>query len=345
MFFSTRTVIKMSENRKNRTLFLPSHPAFIGYAGIVGKKEGDGPLGRFFDRVMDDSLMGQDSWEKAESLLQKQTATMALTKAGLNPGDVDIAFAGDLLNQCVGSSFGLRDLGIPFAGLYGACSTMALAAALACIFVDRGAADRALACTSSHFASAERQFRYPLSYGGQRTPTSQWTVTGSGAAVIAHADGCPYADAVTIGRIVDMGVDDINNMGAAMAPAAADTLLAFFGDTGTGPSDYELILTGDLGFVGSELLSELMGREGADISKQHNDCGKMIFDRDRQDVHAGGSGCGCSASVLCSYILPEMKKNKYKNILFCATGALMSTVTDQQGDTIPSIAHLINIKA
>ncbi len=322
-----------------------TRPRIVASAASVGKAEGEGPLGALFDTVNPNDGVGCATWEHAEAALASQAVQKALSKAGLQASEADIAFAGDLLNQCVGSSFGLRDLNMPFAGLYGACSTMALAAALACVFVDRGAADRALACTSSHFASAERQFRYPLSYGGQRTPTSQWTVTGSGAAVIAHADDLPHADAVTIGKIVDMGVNDINNMGAAMAPAAADTLLTFFSDTGTKPEDYELILTGDLGFVGSELLTELMKREDVDISKQHNDCGKMIFEREKQDVHAGGSGCGCSASVLCSYILPVMKEKQYKNILFCATGALMSTVTDQQGGTIPSIAHLINIKA
>lgn len=335
----------MAENLVGRTLLLKNKPAAIAYAGVVGKKEGEGPLRTHFDKVVEDSMMGQDSWEKAESMFQKEAVEIALTKANADPNKINCVFAGDLLNQCVGSSFGLRDFGIPFVGLYGACSTMALSSCLASVFVDRGAADCALAVTSSHFCSAERQFRFPLTYGGQRTPTSQWTVTGSGAILFGHGEDEPYVDAVTIGRIVDLGINDINNMGAAMAPAAADTILAFLKDTGTKAEDYDLILTGDLGYVGSELLVELLQKEGVDISKPHNDCGKMIFNREGQDVHAGGSGCGCAASVFSGYILPLMKKKQLRNVLLCATGALMSTVTDQQGETIPAVAHLLNFKS
>lgn len=331
----------MAIEKRGRTLFFQNGPAVESSAAAVGKKEGEGPLGERFDIVFADDTLGQDSWEKAESMLQKQAAQKALQKAGLKAEDIDALFAGDLLNQCIGSSFGMRDLGIPFIGLYGACSTMALSAALASVFLESGAAKRALAVTSSHFSSAERQFRFPLSYGGQRPPTSQWTVTGSGALVMGQ-QGKVRVKSATFGRIVDLGVDDINNMGAAMAPAAADTLMSFLADSGTKPSDYDLILTGDLGYIGSQLLIELLQKEGIDISKEHNDCGRMIFNRQKQDVHAGGSGCGCAASVLCGYILPLMEEGKTRNVLFCATGALMSTVTDQQGETIPAVAHLLH---
>lgn len=255
----------MAENLVGRTLMLKNRPAALSFAAVVGQKEGEGPLGEHFDRVESDSMLGQDSWEKAESMFQKQAVSIALNKINTDPGRINCAFAGDLLNQCIGSSFGLRDFGFPFVGLYGACSTMALSSCLASIFVDRGAADLALAVTSSHFCSAERQFRFPLSYGGQRTPTSQWTVTGSGAIIFGRDDTAPYVDAVTLGRIVDLGVNDINNMGAAMAPAAADTILTFFRDTDTKPSDYDLILTGDLGYVGSDLLLQLLQKEGVNI--------------------------------------------------------------------------------
>ena len=333
----------MLQNKKGCTLFFENRPAIVSAAAVVGKMEGEGPLGEHFDEVYADALLGQKSWEKAENMLQKNAANLALKKGGIASTQLDFIFAGDLLNQCVGSSFGLKNMSVPYVGLYGACSTMALSSALASLFVDRSAADYALAVTSSHFSSAERQFRYPLSYGGQRTPTSQWTVTGSGALVWGRRENGPKAVSATFGRIVDMGINDINNMGAAMAPAAADTLLNYFADSGKSPKDFDLILTGDLGYIGSELLIELMLKEGIDISKEHNDCGRMIFNRQKQDVHAGGSGCGCSASVLCGYIVPLMQQKKLNNLLFCATGALMSPVTDQQGETIPSIAHLLHI--
>ena len=252
-------------------------------------------------------------------------------------------FAGDLLNQCIGSSFGLRELNIPFVGLYGACSTMAESLALASLFADNRLADHAMAVTSSHFASAERQFRFPLEYGGVRTPTAQWTVTGSGAAVVSADGEGPYVRGVTLGRIQDMGINDINNMGAAMAPAAASTIKQYLMDTGTRPQDYDGIYTGDLGMVGSELLLQLLSREDVNLEGVHQDCGLLIFDRERQDVHAGGSGCGCSGSVLCGHILPRLREGSLKNVLFIATGALMSPTSMQQGETIPSIAHLVHL--
>lgn len=320
---------------------LESCPSIRSFAAVVGKKEGEGPLADFFDRVFEDTKLGQDTWEKAESQLQKEALDHALFKGNLSAADIGLLFAGDLLNQCIGSSYGLRDLNIPFLGLYGACSTMAESLLLASMNVDSGAVEYAAAVTSSHFCSAERQFRYPLEYGGIRTPSAQWTVTGSGAAIVSRSERAPFVLACAVGRITDLGVTDINNMGAAMAPAAADTLTRFFMETHTTPEQYDLILTGDLGFIGSSLLCELMERNGYDIRENHNDCGKMIFEREKQDVHGGGSGCGCSASVLCSFVLTGLKSGRMKRVLFVATGALMSTVSNQQGETIPAIAHLV----
>lgn len=312
-------------------------------AGIAGSKESEGPLGEYFDISFKDDKIGQNSWEKAESSLQTIAVNTVLEKACLIPDDIDIIFAGDLLNQCISSTFGLKELNIPFMGQYGACSTMAQTLALGAIFTDSNAANRAIAVTSSHFCSAERQFRLPLEYGGQRTPSAQWTVTGAGAALISKIRSSARIAHVTIGRIKDLDIKDANNMGAAMAPAAAETIMSFLSDTNTKISDIDLILTGDLGKVGSQLLRELMQREGVDISSIHNDCGMLIFDTVKQDVHSGGSGCGCSASVFCSYIMKNIKAGKLHNILFTATGALMSPTSSQQGESIPGIAHLIHI--
>ena len=334
-------------NRTGKTITLKSKPKIIANAAVVGKKEGQGPLGKEFDEVFSDTTLGQDSWEKAESLLLKNAVKKAMGKATLTEGDLQLICSGDLLNQCIGSTFALRSFGVPFWGLYGACSTMALSLCTLSLAIESGAVNCGVAATSSHFCSAEKQFRYPLEYGGQRPPTAQWTVTGSGAVILKDSKETthPYIDKICIGTIEDMGVTDKNNMGAAMAPAACKTISAFLKDTDTKPSDYDLILTGDLGFVGSKLLCELLiTNEGIDISAVHNDCGLMIYDRKKQDVHSGGSGCGCSASVLCSHILNLMNKGIYKNILFVATGALMSPVSSLQGESIPGVAHLVNIK-
>lgn len=333
----------MSIKLSNSTFKLTTCPSIKTYAAVVGKKEGQGPLAEHFDNVHDDTTMGEQTWEKAESTLQTEAVNTALAKASLPPSEIDLLFAGDLLNQCIGSSFGLRELNIPFYGLYGACSTMAESLSLAAIFADNKLVNNAVAVTSSHFCSAERQFRYPLEYGGQRPPTAQWTVTGSGAAVVSKSEAPPYLKGVTVGKMVDMGIKDINNMGAAMAPAAADTIKKYLQDTHTSPSDYDLIVTGDLGYIGSDLLIKLLKKDNIDISKQQEDCGKLIFDKEEQDVHSGGSGCGCSASVLCSYLLKKVESGKIKDMLFIATGALMSTTSMQQGESIPSIAHLIHI--
>lgn len=327
------------------TIQMENMPSIEGYASVCGKKEAEGPLGKFFDQTFDDTTLGESSWEKAESKLQLKAVNLAIEKSNVNSKDINFIFAGDLLNQCISSTFGLRNLNIPFLGQYGACSTMAQTLALASIMVDTGVANNCIAVTSSHFCSAERQFRFPLEYGGQRTPTAQWTVTGSGAIVVGSNGQNPKISSITIGRITDLGIKDANNMGAAMAPAAAATLEDFFCDTATKPDDYDLILTGDLGEVGSKLMKELLDRDGIHIKNNHKDCGLLIYDQKAQDVHAGGSGCGCSATVLCSIILNKLKNNELKNILFMATGALMSPTSTQQGESIPSIAHLINIKS
>lgn len=327
-----------------RTIIFENKPRIISYGSVVGKKEHEGPLSNEFDAYTTDSFFGEKSFEKAESKLQKTAVQTALDKVGLTPDDIDNIFAGDLLNQCIGSSFGLRSFGIPFIGLYGACSTMALSAGLAAVFIDSGAAKKTISVTSSHFCSAERQYRFPLNYGSQRTPTAQWTVTGSGALILGKDGGDIYISSVTFGEIEDLNIKDANNMGAAMAPAAAGTLLNFFKDTETKPEDYDIIFTGDLGYVGTNLLYELLEREGIDIRCRHSDCGTLIFDREKQDVHAGGSGCGCSASVLCSYIMHRLEKGDFGNILFMSTGALMSPTSSFQGESIPGIAHLLNIK-
>lgn len=318
-------------------------PSIVGYSAVVGKKEGQGPLKNYFDTINTDTTFGENTWEKAESHMQKQSLSQALQKARLSPGDMDLLFAGDLLNQCISSTYGLRDYGIPMVGLFGACSTMAESLCAAAMAVDGGFATHAACVTSSHFCTAERQFRTPLEYGGQRPPTSQWTVTGSGCVLLSSTAAPPYITHCTVGEIVDMGVTDANNMGAAMAPAAFTTLQQFFLSTGTSPKDYDLILSGDLGTIGRSILKECFAKEGYDLSKNYDDCGCMIFDIKAQDVNSGGSGCGCAASVLTSYVLPRMAKGELNQVLFMATGALMSPTALQQGESIPGIAHLVRL--
>ena len=327
------------------TLFLPSRPCVLGHAAVGGGKEAQGPLGACFDQTFGDSRIGLKTWEQAESKLQTEAAQLAITRAGLKPADVQVIFAGDLLNQCISSTFGLRDMNIPFIGQYGACSTMAQSAAMAALFVDSGACEVAAAVTSSHFCSAERQFRLPLEYGGQRTPTAQCTATAAGSLVFGKTGGTARAEHITFGRITDLGITDMTNMGAAMAPAAAATLFSFFKDTNTTPEDYDLVLTGDLGLVGSSLLAELLMKNGIDIAQKHTDCGLLLYDRTGQDVHAGGSGCGCAAAVLCGHIIKEMEAGRLHNVVLAATGALMSPTSSQQSESIPGISHLIHLKA
>lgn len=333
----------MPERKGQYTVLMSSRPTILGYAAVVGKKEGEGPLGRYFDYIFEDTTLGEKTWEKAESALQREAFTRALDKAGLSPSQIHYLFAGDLLNQNIASTFGMRESNVPLLGQFGACSTMAQTLGMAAIFVDSGAADLCSAVTSSHFCTAERQFRFPLEYGGQRTPTAQWTATASGSAVVGMGGSGVHIAAVCFGRINDLGITDANNMGAAMAPAAADTIANFLTDTATTPEDYDLIVTGDLSQVGSELLRDLLERKGIKLGSKHADCGLMMYDREKQDVHAGGSGCGCSASILCSYFLSKLEKKELNNLLFVATGALMSPTSSQQGESIPGIAHLIHL--
>ena len=332
-----------SKHVGKQSIALAAPPSVAGHACIGGKKEGEGPLGNSFDVINDDTTFGEKTWEKSESALQKQTFSLALSKASLPPSAVEFVFAGDLLNQCTGSAFSLRDVEIPYWGLYGACSTMAEGLALASLMIDGGFADCTAAVTSSHFCSAERQFRFPIEYGGQRTPTAQWTVTGSGAVILTAEGPGPYITHITCGKIVDHGIKDASNMGAAMAPAAYDTLKAHFTDLALRPSDYDLIVTGDLGAVGSEILIDLLKRDDIDIAPQYNDCGLMIYSVESQDVHAGGSGCGCSASVLSGHLLNGMRSGRWKKILFAATGALLSPTSTMQGESIPSICCAVAI--
>ncbi len=313
------------------------------FAAVTGSIEGDGPYGDEFDEVLTDNKGEAQTWEQAESLLQRKAVSIAMQKAELTPDMIDLVFAGDLLNQCVGSSYGLKDFYMPHIGIYGACSTFALGLLLAGAMVNAGYAKRAIAATSSHYCTAERQFRFPLNYGSVRTPTAQWTTTAGGAALISDCGAPPYIRAATAGKIEDMGITDINNMGAAMAGAAYETITRHMRHMGSHPQDYDLIITGDLGEVGSTLLYDLCSRDGIDIKKQHKDCGLMIFDRERQDVHAGGSGCGCSAAMMCGHFLKRVQRGELRRILFCATGALMSTTTVQQGGTIPGVAHAVEI--
>ncbi len=314
------------------------------FAGVAGSKEGKGPLGTYFDEVIEDSHFGKDSWEKAESRFQLEAVSLAVKKAGITKEDIDVICSGDLINQCIGSTYGLRELEIPFFGIYGACSTMAEGLLISSVLTENNVAKRAVAVTSSHFSTAERQFRFPLSYGGQRTPTAQWTCTASGAVILSQDTGTISIIGGCIGKITDMGISDINNMGSAMAPAAAETIRRYLTATNTTPVDYDFIVTGDLGVVGSKLLIEFLQKQEIDISSQHRDCGCMIFDNEKQDTHCGGSGCGCGASVLCSYFLPMLERGEAKNILFIATGALMSPMSLQQGESIPSIAHLVHLR-
>ena len=325
-----------------RTCLFDKPPVIVGSAGVAGKKEGEGPLGEDFDAVYNDTTMGEDSYELAESALLKDAIVRAMYSANVSAGQIDFLLTGDLLDQCVGSCFAVKDLNIPFVGMYGACSTMALTLCTGAMLVDSGA-EYCIAGASSHFASSERQFRYPLEYGSQRPPTAQWTVTGAGAAVIGkNRQSGIKIKAVHIGTVTDLGIKDANNMGAAMAPAAARTINDFFVDTGTGAEDYDMILTGDLGYTGTELLHEVLELEyKTDIRSRHNDCGKLIYNLKEQDVNSGGSGCGCSASVLCSHIFKKMNRGELNKILFVATGALMSPTSSKQGRTIPGIAHAV----
>lgn len=334
-----------TNHRGKKSVVFPNPPAILAYASVAGKKESQGPLRDTFDVTSQDTSFGQKTWEKAETQMQKTVLRLALEKAKLTESALDAAFVGDLLNQCIGSSFSMRNSDVPTFGLYGACSTMAESLLLAAMSVSAGFCRNALALTSSHFASSERQYRFPLGYGGQRTPTAQWTVTGAGAVILGPEGQGPYLRGGTIGTIVDAGIKDANNMGAAMAPAAFETIRAHLDDLKAAPEDFDLIVTGDLGKVGSEILLDQFQKSGVNLGGRHRDCGTMVFDLEGQDVHAGGSGCGCSAIVLCGYLLDGLVKKKYRRILFCGTGALLSPTSSQQGESIPGVCHAVSISA
>lgn len=329
----------------SQTIQLENKVYILSTASIVGPKESEGPLAKYFDLCLDDEFWGEKTWEKAESKIIKECVNMVVAKSGLASQDIDLCFAGDLLNQCISSCFGLRSLNIPFIGVFGACSTFIEAISLGSVFIAGNAAKNVVCSTSSHFCSAEKQFRYPLELGNQRPPTAQWTVTGSGSVVLSTTcDNSPYVTYVTPGKIVDMGIKDANNMGAAMAMSAVDTIITHFKDTGRTPDFYDLILTGDLGYIGKEIVIENCKKEGYDLSNNYNDCGVLIFDKDKQDTHSGGSGCACIATVFSGYIYKLLKDKEIKNVLLVATGALTNATTSAQGESIPGIAHAISVE-
>ena len=322
---------------------LNNPPVIKAWASVAGKKESEGPLKNTFDFTNKDAYFGQTTWEQGENKMQQIALERLLSKANLNISEIGAIFSGDLLNQCIASSFHLRNTGIPHLGLYGACSTMAESLLVASMSVSGGFIDNAVAMTSSHFASSERQYRFPLGYGGQRTPTAQWTVTGSGAALLCQNGKGPKITACTIGTVTDLGIQDANNMGAAMAPAALKTIQAHFEDLNTNANDFDLIVTGDLGQTGKDLLLTMAQRSGLELGGKLADCGCMIFDAQKQDVHSGGSGCGCSAVTLCGYLLDKLNCGKMKRILFCGTGALLSPTSTQQSLSIPGVCHAVSI--
>ncbi len=332
-----------NQKRGKQSFILDNPPIITTWASTAGKKESEGPLAKHFDNIQTDAYFGEKTWEQGERKMQQLTLETLAKKAGIQLTDFDVVLSGDLLNQCIGSSFTLRNQNIPHLGLYGACSTMAESLLLGSMMVGGGFSDRVVAMTSSHFPSSERQYRFPLGYGGQRTPTAQWTVTGSGAALICSHGSGPEVDACTIGTVTDLGIKDANNMGAAMAPAAFTTITAHLKDLGRKVEDFDLIVTGDLGQLGKEALLALGQKNGIAFGGRLVDCGTMIFDLQKQDVHSGGSGCGCSAVTLCSYFLQKLHTKKLKRILFCGTGALLSPTSTQQGLPIPGVCHAVSI--
>ena len=336
----------MTAKRLGRQTVALSDPvSVLSFANIGGKQEARGPLAGYFDELNPDAYFGQKSWEKGESAMQQFALSRAMEKGGITAEEVDCVLAGDLLNQCIGTSFGLRSFHIPFYGLYGACSTMGESLSLAALLIDGGFADTVAAMTSSHFCTAERQYRMPVPYGSQRSPTAQWTATAAGCTILRSSGSGPYITHVTCGKVVDKGITDANNMGAAMAPAAYDTLSAFFQDTGTRPDEYDLILTGDLGELGHRIVLDLFAQQGVELGNRYQDCGMLLYDRERQDMHAGASGCGCSASVLNGYLLTQLRRGKWKRILFAPTGALLSPTSSFQGESIPGVCHALCFQA
>ena len=326
-----------------QTIFFENKPRIIATGTIAGPKECEGVVGNYVDKTLKDDMFGESTYEKAECKMLSFAISQAIENAGCKEQDVDMLVSGDLLNQIISASFAARDFDFPFLGVYSACSTMSESFALAAAFVNAGYAKRIVAATGSHFASAERQYRYPLELGTTRPPQSQWTVTGAGGAMIANDGGRVAITAATFGKVVDFGITDVNNMGAAMAPAAADTILRHFADTKQTPDDYDLIVTGDLGALGSRLLKDLTWEKGVDIGRNHVDCGEIIYNVIEREFQ-GGSGAGCSAVVFNSYIYDKLKKGELNRVLFCATGALLSTVSSGQGESIPCICHAVSIE-
>ena len=333
------------ENQKcgKQSFLLANPPVITHWASVAGKKESEGPLGKYFDIIRNDAYFGENTWEQGEKKMQQIAIQTLLQKANLIENEIGLIFSGDLLNQCIGSSFTLRNKNIPHIGLYGACSTMAESLLMAAMAVGGGFSDNCIAMTSSHFAGSERQYRFPLGYGGQRTPTAQWTVTGSGAALVRSKGIGPKITGCTIGTVTDLGIKDANNMGAAMAPAALSTIQAHFRDFNVCAADYDLIVTGDLGQLGKELLLTMARYNGIDLGGKLTDCGTLVYDLLKQDVHSGGSGCGCSAITLCGYLMDKIAKGNLNKILFCGTGALLSPTSSQQGLPIPGICHAVVI--
>lgn len=337
----------MNNNLKRvgkQTIKLESKPRIISTYSIVGPKEGDGPLKDYFDKILQDDCNGCESFEKAESSFMITSIEEVIKKSKVKEEDVDYLFGGDLLNQLTSTNFVAREFKIPFFGVYGACSTMAESLSLASMIIDGDFARYSIAATSSHFSSAERQFRFPLEYGCQRKEYSQWTVTGSGAMLLGREGNFPYVTYITTGIVKDYGIKDADNMGAAMAPAAVDTIYKHFVDTNRKPEDYDVIATGDLGKAGRELTEKLLKEYGYDVSKVYIDCGEKIFDNERQKTFSGGSGCGCSAVVGCGYLYKRLMKKEIKRVLLVSTGALLSSTSALQGESIPGIAHAVAIE-
>lgn len=328
----------------NQTFLLDNPITILETSSIVGKKEANGPLAKYFDVCLDDEFYGEKTWEKAEAKMIKTAVENVIRKSRIPTSDIDYLLAGDLLNQCISSSFGIRDFEIPYLGIFGACSTFVEGLSLGSMLLDGGAGNHVVTATSSHFCSAEKQFRFPLELGNQRPQTSQWTVTGSAATVLSKNGTGPFITSATIGKIVDRGIKDANNMGSAMAPAAISTILTHFKDTGRSPSYYDAIITGDLGHIGKEIVLEVCKSEGFQLSSVYNDCGVLIFDKEKQDTHSGGSGCACCGTVFSGYFYTLLKNKKIKKMLLVATGALMNATSSQQGETVPGIAHAVSIE-
>lgn len=328
----------------SQTIKFDNPISILETASIVGPKEAEGPIAEYFDKCLEDEFWGEKTWEKAESKIIRETVNSSIIKSKIPADKIDYCFAGDLLNQCISSSFGLRELNVPFFGIFGACSTFVEALSLGSVFIDGGGAENIIAAASSHFCSAEKQFRFPLELGNQRPPSSQWTVTGAGSAIVSKNGNGPYITNITTGKIVDMGIKDSNNMGAAMAPAFVDTLLTHFKDTGRNPSYYDGIFSGDLGYIGKEIAIDLCQTKGFNIKNNYNDCGVIIFDKEKQDTHSGGSGCACCGTVFSGYLFNQLKQEKLNKILLIATGALTNATSAQQGESIPGIAHAISIE-